>query len=407
MGTNTLDPVLLSFKANELAPQSRNTAVGLIAAAGLLVAVFTQPIIGTLSDNTRTRLGRRVPYLIVGTLLAIVALFAVAFAPSLGLLLLGMLGYQLTANTAQAPWQALLPDQLPGSLRGAASGLKSFFEILGFILGRRVAGSLVADGALGAAVAAAAVVLLVSMILTTLTARFLRNSVEESSTPESSPAQVGGIYLMRRSRWPKGLGWWITNRTLFWGSVIALNTFVIFYLVDVVGMTFPEATRLFGDVSVALGLSLLIITVPAGRLTDKVGRRPMIFAACFMALAGNLMLLAARTRPSLIIAGGLLGLATGIFLSASWALATDLVPRVLAAGYLGIANIATAGGSFLGRLAGGALIDPINRLTGGQEAGYLTLYTLTLLGFLVAALAILRLPRDRDRGLQPSTQPRV
>ncbi len=423
LATNTLDPALLSLKVAELAPENRNTALGLIAAAGLLVATLTQPIIGALSDRTKTPLGRRVPYMIVGTLLAVAFLFVVALAPSIGVLLLGVLVYQFGANTAQAPWQALLPDQLPASLRGAASGLKSLFEIFGFILGRRFAGYMVAEGTPQSAVLAAAVVLIVTMVLTSLAARYRRGKrsskgVQPSSqsssgvadqdashevssenaslsAPEASP---GFSAFLKRSNWPKGFGWWFVNRALFWAAIIALNSFVIFYMEDVVGMTFSEASRLFGDLSVVLGVSLLIITIPAGRLSDRLGRRPIILAACVVAVAGNLLLLFARTRPVLILGGAALGLATGVFLSASWALATDLVPRGMAARYLGIANVATAGGSFLARLAGGALIDPINRLTGTVEAGYLTLYSLTLVAFAVAAFAVTRLDIGEIRG---------
>ncbi len=402
MGTNTLDPALLSLKVAELAPANRNTALGLIAAAGLLVATLTQPIIGALSDRTRTPLGRRVPYMIVGTLLAVTFLFVVALAPTIGVLLLGVLAYQFGANTAQAPWQALLPDQLPASLRGAASGLKSLFEILGFILGRRIAGYMVAQGTPQSAVLAASVVLIATMLLTSVAARYWRgkrspegaahDELPGEGSPESAREAAPGLSaFLQRSNWPRGFGWWFVNRSLFWAAVIALNSFVIFYLEDVAGMTFSEASRLFGDLSVVLGVSLLIITIPAGRLSDKLGRRPIILAACSVALAGNLLLLFARTRPVLILGGAALGLATGVFLSASWALATDLVPRGMAARYLGIANIATAGGSFIARLAGGALIDPINRLTGTLEAGYLTLYSLTLVAFVVAAFAVTRL----------------
>ena len=412
MATNTLDPALLSLKVAELAPENRNTALGLIAAAGLLVATLTQPIIGALSDRTKAPLGRRVPYMIVGTLLAGAFLFVVALAPSIGVLLVGVLVYQFGANTAQAPWQALLPDQLPASLRGAASGLKSLFEIFGFILGRRFAGYMVAQGTPQSAVLATSVVLIATMILTSLAARYWRGKrspegdqpssksspgdadwdasqqVSSENAPEASP---GFSAFLKRSNWPRGFGWWFVNRALFWAAIIALNSFVIFYMEDVVGMTFSEASRLFGDLSVVLGVSLLIITIPAGRLSDRLGRRPIILAACVVAVAGNLLLLFARTRPVLILGGAALGMATGVFLSASWALATDLVPRGMAARYLGIANIATAGGSFLARLAGGALIDPINRLTGTVDAGYLTLYTLTLVAFGVAAYAVTRL----------------
>jgi MFS family permease len=383
--------------------------------------------------------------MIVGTLLAVTFLFVVALAPTIGVLLLGVLAYQFGANTAQAPWQALLPDQLPASLRGAASGFKSLFEILGFILGRRIAGYMVAQGTPQSAVLAASVALIATMLLTSLAARYWRvkrspegaggdprDELPGEGLPESAvsdhpneltgqssaegaardaPSEVAGenvlgseqanqpslTSFLQRSNWPRGFGWWFVNRSLFWAAVIALNSFVIFYLEDVAGMTFSEASRLFGDLSVVLGVSLLIITIPAGRLSDKLGRRPIILAACSVALAGNLLLLFARTRPVLILGGAALGLATGVFLSASWALATDLVPRGMAARYLGIANIATAGGSFIARLAGGALIDPINRLTGTLEAGYLTLYSLTLVAFVVAAFAVTRLDIGETR----------
>ena len=417
MGTNTLDPALLSFRVAELTPENRNTALGLITAAGLLVATLTQPVIGALSDRTRLPLGRRIPYMIVGTLLAVFFLFVVALAPTLGLLLIGVLAYQFGANTAQAPWQALLPDQLPSSLRGAASGFKSLFEILGFILGRRIASYMIAQGASEGAVLVTSMVLIFTMALTAATAWYWqrRTSLERFSESEAGSEadeapqvtsaersnQVEPRFelsrYLRPSNWPRGFGWWFVNRTLFWGAVIALNSFVIFYLVDVAEMSFAEASRLFGDLSVVLGVTLLLITIPAGRLSDKVGRRPIILAACLVAVSGNVILLAGRTRPVLILGGAALGLATGVFLSASWALATDLVPRGMAARYLGIANIATAGGSFLARLAGGALIDPINRLTDGKEAGYLTLYSLTLVAFGIAAFAVTRLKTDGDR----------
>ena len=56
------------------------------------------------------------------------------------------------------------------------------------------------------------------------------------------------------------------------------------------------------------------------------------------------------------IGGFVIGAGAGIFYTANWALGTELVPQAEAARYLGIANIATAGGSGIARLLGGALI---------------------------------------------------
>jgi MFS family permease len=110
-----------------------------------------------------------------------------------------------------------------------------------------------------------------------------------------------------------------------------------------------------------------------------------------------LALLFVRDRTLIIVAGGIVGMGVGSFLSASWALATDIVPREEAARYLGIANIATCIGSGAARLLGGVLIDPINKALGSSSSGYLLLYSLAALCFLASALVIIPLPNKRAK----------
>ena len=85
----------------------------------------------------------------------------------------------------------------------------------------------------------------------------------------------------------------------------------------------------------------------------------------------------------------------GAFITVSWALATDIVPRAEAARYLGIANIATCIGSGVARLLGGVLIDPINHLLGSSSSGYLALFILAAICFLVSALVVIPLPNKK------------
>ena len=148
----------------------------------------------------------------------------------------------------------------------------------------------------------------------------------------------------------------------------------------------------------------LPISLPSGWLADRVGRKPLVASAGLIAAAGTAMVLVVRTPGLITAAGALIGLGVGVFLSANWALVTDLVPQAEAARYLGIANIATAGGSGVARLLGGALIDPVNRLLGSPSAGYRCLYGLTMLAFLAGTAAILRVPEQRrlvTRGESP------
>jgi MFS family permease len=97
----------------------------------------------------------------------------------------------------------------------------------------------------------------------------------------------------------------------------------------------------------------------------------------------------------LFVAGSLIAGGAGIFASASWALATDIVPKGEGALYLGLANAATIIGSISGRL-GGPLIDGLNQLTGTTTIGYLVVFGLAALCFVGSSVVVLR--RSEKRG---------
>lgn len=399
--SNTLEPAVLGHKVLRLVPEQKNTALGFTTFAGLIVAVLWQPIVGAWSDRTHSPWGRRAPYFIAGTLLVAACLYAIALAPTFAVVVAGVLLIQLASNTVQGPWQALIPDQVPAGQRGAASGLKAAFDILAFVLGRQVSGRLVAAGSVVGAVSVAAGLFAVVLLLTLVAAR--ERPMVLPAAPQPVPRVLGHSFVVDWKAHP-AFAWWFANRFLFWAGFIALNTFLLFYMIDVVHMAEAEAQRFVGNMSTVIGLVLLVVTLPSGWLADRVGRKPLVASAGLIAAAGTAMVLVVRTPGLITAAGALIGLGVGVFLSANWALVTDLVPQAEAARYLGIANIATAGGSGVARLLGGALIDPVNRLLGSPSAGYRCLYGLTMLAFLAGTAAILRVPEQRrlvTRGESP------
>lgn len=109
-----------------------------------------------------------------------------------------------------------------------------------------------------------------------------------------------------------------------------------------------------------------------------------------LAAIGISLCIFSRNLTMLTIARGILGIGSGIFISSSFALITDTVGR-----YLGIANIASGGGAAIARLLGGALIDPVNRLSGSSTAGYLTLFSFAALLFIFSIIAASKLPPRR------------
>lgn len=394
--SNTLEPAVLGHKVLELVPDRRNTALGFTTFAGLLVAIVVQPIVGVFSDRTRSPWGRRVPYMAFGTLLVIACLYVIAGAPTFGVVVAGVLLIQMASNIVQGPWQALIPDQVPEMQRGRVAGLKAMLDIVAFVVGRQAAGQLVGrapvwgEAAIVLAVSVPVVMLLLALGLTVWGAREASDAAVLAPQRTVHAALAASFAVDLRAN--PAFGWWFANRLLFWMSFLILNTFLLFFVIDVIGVAEAEAQRLLGQISTLLGAALALVALPAGWLSDRVGRKPLVIVAGVLASLGTVLLILSRDVSLLIVAAVLVGLGVGMFLGANWALVTDIVPREEAARYLGIANIASAGGSALARILGGAVIDPFNAALGSSTAGYLVVYSIAALGFLCSAFVIIPLP---------------
>lgn len=116
IGTHLICPVGVDGAACALLPLDQlsplagdirlppEVALGFMGLVGAVVAFVVQPISAALSDSTRTRFGRRRPWILVGTALDVV--FLVALATSQTFLAFAILGWllQLSSNLAQGPY---------------------------------------------------------------------------------------------------------------------------------------------------------------------------------------------------------------------------------------------------------------------------------------------------------------
>jgi MFS family permease len=401
--SNIQDPALMTFKTRQLAPDLPNTVMGILGFVGLLVAMAVQPIVGVFSDRAKTKLGRRLPFIIGGAVLIAASLFLLVAAPTLWVLLLGVILIQFSSNILQGPWQALIPDLVPESQRGMASSLKGVMDIIALVVGGMVAGKILSAGldkwgeaGVYFAAAVPTVVFFVFVIFTAIWAREDPNVVNTNQSVETKTvgeALRGAFYVNFREN--RIFGWWFANRILFWGSFIAINTFLINYMVDVIGMEQKAAQDFYGNLKMILGLFLIALALLSGWLSDKFGRKPIMLASGFVSFAGALLLLFVRDQTLITVAGAIIGMGIGAFITVSWALATEIVPSNESARYLGIANIATCIGSGVARLLGGVLIDPINKALGSSSMGYQSLFVLATICFLASALVILPLPNKK------------
>ena len=393
---NALHPIVLPALLLHFVPESlKNTYLGGLTFCGLILAMIIQPLSGALSDRTRSRWGRRRPWILAGTLLDLIFLAGMAWASNYWGLLIAYLLLQIASNAAHGPAQGLIPDLVPQERRGLASGIKNLFDMGGLVVTSLVAGRLMEDGNPALAFALIGGVLVASALVTLL------------STPERPAASPGqpaagddrpsrGHHLQRslRSalltdlrRYPD-YAWLIVSRFLILLGIYAVQSFAQYYIRDMLNV--PNPTQVTGNLMATIGLALTLLVFPAGLLSDRFGRRLLNLLSGALAAVGILALILARDVPSLTAVGSVIGIATGTFLSVNWALATDLIPQEEAGKYLGLSNLATAGAGAASRL-GGPLIDALNALRPGAYLGYPVLFVLASASTLLGTLLNLRI----------------
>jgi MFS family permease len=379
-----------------VAESQKNTYLGLLTFAGLVLAMLVQPIAGAISDHWGFRWGRRRPYILIGTALVIILLPGIGLAKSFISLLIIYCLLQVSSNTAQGPFQAFIPDMVPGKKRGVASGVKGLLELAGGLIlvrllasfmGRYFAGE--GELWLWSSLSLLDVVLLAALLVTIFTVK------ERPWVRVSPPPLLPTLYKSFKIdlKVSPGFVTFLVSRLLIVMAIATMQTFALYFLIDVVEVTNP--TQATGDLLIVAGICLIGVVYPAGWLSDRIGRRPVVIASGVLGALGILPLLLIHNYSAMMVSGALLAISGGAFFSSNWALATDLVPKGEEARYLGLTNLATAGGSALARLIGIA-IDPLNAYTHGL--GYQVMLAACLLYFVIGSALLFKLKEPTSRG---------
>lgn len=112
----------IAFSSRVLEPLGANPFLfGLIWCAGPITGVIIPPIVGAMSDRTWTKIGKRRPFIIAGTIIAAITLFLFPLSSSLGIATLLLWIMNASANAAQAPYRALVPDNVPAEQQTVAN----------------------------------------------------------------------------------------------------------------------------------------------------------------------------------------------------------------------------------------------------------------------------------------------
>lgn len=373
--------VLLPVRLAIIAPDQKVTLMATLAMLGSLVALVANIVLGAASDLTRSRLGRRTPWLLGGSVVSAALLYSLSVVSSVTLIVVIWCAFQFSLNAIVAPLLAVIPDRVPERYRGTFSGIYG----VGCLVGASLAGIIGSKfvGNPGAGFAVFAVVILLAGPLVAVLAPDTSNK-GAARPPFSKEMLLQNFAFPRRGARDFYLA--LVGKLLFVLSVFMISGYQFYIATDYLNLDGPGAGALIATMATVQLVVSLLFGLGAGPLSDKLGRRkvPVMVTILVMTVALVIPFFWREPAAMVVFSGIGMGAAWGAFGSLDQALNFDVLPDFeTAAKDLGILNMANTGGQMLGPVVMSIVIGA----TGGYGPGFLVAAGIAV----VAALVIGRI----------------
>ena len=373
--------VLLPLQVEHIDRAHKVAALGLVSGVSALFALVFNPIGGALSDRTRSRFGRRAPWLVTASVAMILTLALLGHAATVLLVGAAWCLTQAVANIYQAPLTAVIPDRVARQRRGAASAVAGVSSVLGGVAGVGLASQFAGHISAG--------YLTLGVLLAATAAYFVASTADPPSADLPRPARDNRSLTARLADFLSALRH--RDFTLVFASRAAailgyylVISYELYILTDYIPL--PGRLRPAQGVTILAAISAvgaLLAAGIAGPVSDRIDRRkPFVFISSAVAGAGCVLPVLSPTFRTIEIFAAFAGIAFGCYLSVDAALVTLVLPRSEdAARDLGVLNIANAGPQVIAPLIAALIIS--------HAGGYRTLFIAGGCCGIAGALAVL------------------
>jgi MFS family permease len=384
---------------------SKGSALGLALAAGAIISMIAAPIFGALSDRIRLPGGRRKPWIVIGSVGNVIGLIGLAYLIKpghpesvVGWTIVFLL-VELFNNVATGPYSALIPDLIPPEQRGSASGWLGLMTMLGTFAGG-VMGFFIGPIGMAGVYFIMMGVILLGAIVTIF-------GVKEYDIPrEVQPFKLGaflrGLYDPFKH---SDFTWVFLTRLLFTMGIFTVQEY---YLGDVIGAPFVLAG--FGKVADTaesavsfflpmLLLGAIITTLIAGVLSDKYGRKLMVYLSGALMGVVCLVFVLFHNFTLVVLMGIVFGLGYGAYASVDWALASDVLPSMDDyAKDMGVWHVALVLPQVIATPIAGYLLDNFQRVGKVQNVpnlGYTVIFMVAVVYFIFGTVFVRQIKKVR------------
>src|SRR3989440_10807917 len=277
-----------------------NTYVSVLDTLGAAFAIVWQPAIGAVSDNSRFELGRRRPFIAIGVGGDIIFLTLIAFVTSYWALLVVYVFFQMASNTAQGPYQGMLPDQVPANQRGEASGYYGLMNMLGTIVGFLVVGALlIPTHHVRLAILTLPLVVAIAGVLVIFGVPDRRRT-SASSQPLARSVFLSFAIDTRRYR---DFAWLMVSRLFFLMAPVGISTYAFNFIRYTFHYSEGKASLFASALQAVVVIFAAILCMTAGFLAERYGKKRLIAAACIIGAVGSGLLIFAPSLPRVLRCG--------------------------------------------------------------------------------------------------------
>lgn len=324
--------------------------IGLIIGSEGIMALWIPLIAGAWSDQLRTRIGGRLPFVVAGVIPAAGALVLVGFLRSLAGVAAAAAVFFAFYFVAYEPYRALYPDMVDeAEVAGRAQSTQALARGIGTGLAL-LGGGLLLSVARALPFVVAAIVLLVAV--GAFLVLLLRRGLPQQQ-PESESAQELARRLWRLiAASPRLRAYLIANA--FWEMTLAaLKAFVILYLTVGLRYKLSTASLMVGGVA----LVILLGAAASGKAGDRFGRLRVLSYALIAYGCGFLVLVFTTSRPIIVAAIPFVAIGGGTVMTLAYAVLMPMMPDGEHGALTGFYSLSRGIGIVTGPILAGVIIS--------------------------------------------------
>lgn len=334
--------------------------IGLLANERSFVGAFVQPVVGRISDRTRSPLGRRRPFFLIGIPLMALSLMLLALHPPFWIMVGVMTVSAFFLAIAWDPYMAMMADLFPAEQRGRVGGLIGVGTALGNIIFALMAFFLIANGEF--------LVFGISTAIMVVCWAYTFFTVKEPAVPVEPDAgqKMGKItprqYIKNLRQYPEAAKYTLAILFFWLGSGGAVP-FITLFGANVLGASESEVFLL----PLAATLSMAVFAVPWGIFADRTSKKTAMTLGLLMFSVVALVGSQSGTLLQGTIVLALIGVGNSA-MSLINPMLVDLVPSKRTAEFVGLASAVFSFAQPLGSALAGAIVAGAEIFVGREEA---------------------------------------